>query len=61
MNLTDRLYRALAVLVAQHDRPHGFSDEHWYREALETARAALADAFVEMNSSDNATDSGSPQ
>lgn len=37
----DRLFGALQRLVAQHDRPHGFEDSHWYARELADARAAL--------------------
>ena len=36
------LLAALRDLVAQHDRPHGFNDEHWYATEVAAARAAIA-------------------
>lgn len=44
VNTHDALVAALRGLIAQHDRPHGFADEHWYARELEQARAALAAA-----------------
>jgi hypothetical protein len=38
----DLLRSALSRLVAQHERPHGFDDSHWYREALDQAKCALS-------------------
>lgn len=37
----DHVAAALRQLIAQHDCPHGFSDEQWYGEALAIARNAL--------------------
>jgi hypothetical protein len=47
VNAHDALVAALRDLVAQHDRPHGFDDSHWYAQALEPVRALLAE--VEPN------------
>jgi hypothetical protein len=31
----------LRTLIKQHDRPHAFDDELWYREALSHAKACV--------------------
>ena len=37
------LLAAAKALLATHDRPHGFADEHWYQRHVDALRAAIAD------------------
>ena len=41
MEVNAMLYKALDAFLAQHERPHGFDDNHWYKQVASEARTAL--------------------